>query len=551
MQRLSIARPSIWFPILTLVLTALHLYVWTLPRTPTPIPEPNTPEALWWGLWPVTYLPGWVVGLGVGLVLVTLVVGLWRHGWIGWLGEWDGRVIGLLVIGGLVVGFYLLPVVHTRWGDAYILSKALALDDPALRLTHSWQAPLDVRLHSQLWITFHERFGWEDAMPIYHLLSPIAGLLYLLAAVGISRQLTPIPRWMPCALLTSIGVMQLFFGYIENYSFAAAGILLYLWLGLRVLKRQSPLWLAALALAVTNALHPSTLVYGLSLLYLGWHLSQQNAVDRGQKAEGSGDGSRITRVPPGRASRITHHAFHILIPMFLIGGGTILMMELDGHGIGALLTTDRPGGGDARWLVPLWETSTRWEQYTLFSWPHLRDMINQQLLVAPIVLPGIGLLLVDRFAGALRHWLIGWFAPPQSPLNQSTNQLPTLFLTLATLPHLLLTWLWNPDYGGQRDWDLFSLAAIPLTVLFAQLLARRWAQMGQGRTAPTDGSPEIDATQADDGSSTTEWADTSVERRTERSALRRELAGLIPLLVLQYLHTAAWIYQNTLPWEWP
>ena len=29
------------------------------------------------------------------------------------------------------------------------------------------------------------------------------------------------------------------------------------------------------------------------------------------------------------------------------------------------------------------------------------------------------------------------------------------------------------------------------------------------------------------------------------------LAGFAPLIVLQALHTAAWVYQNTLPWAWP
>lgn len=532
MQRLS-RHSSILFPLLTLMLLALHLYVWTLPRTPTPIPEPNTPEAHWWGLWPVTYLPGWAMAVGVGLVLLALVVSVWWPAWIERVGErgWEWG-IGLLVIGGLVIGFYLLPVVHTRWGDAYILTKALALDDPALRLTHSWQAPLDVRLHSQLWITFHERFGWNDAMPVYHLLSPVAGLVYLLAAVGISRQLNPLPHWIPFALLTSIGVMQLFFGYIENYSFAAAGILLYLWLGLRVLKHQSPLWLAALALAVTNALHPSTLVYGLSLLYLGWYRSRDEIGN-------TRDASRITlRQSSGQA----HHGLQITLPMLLIGGGTILMMELGGHGIGALLTTDRPGGGDARWLVPLWETSTRWEQYTLLSWPHLRDMINQQLLVAPIVLPGILLVLCDY---VLRDYVLR----DKDSRNHAvrSTQHTTTFLSLAALPHLLLTWLWNPDYGGQRDWDLFSLAAIPLTVLFAWLLASRWASPPRDPGAPTGNSPDDHATERDATPSKEESAVASVER----SLLRRELAGLFPLLVLQYLHTAAWIYQNTLPWEWP
>ncbi|MEZ4580239.1 MAG: hypothetical protein R3A10_01065 [Caldilineaceae bacterium] len=58
----------------------------------------------------------------------------------------------------------------------------------------------------------------------------------------------------------------------------------------------------------------------------------------------------------------------------------------------ALLTSDRPGGGDARWLVPLFVTTACWEQYTMLSWLHLRDRLNQQLLVAPVVLPALAAL---------------------------------------------------------------------------------------------------------------------------------------------------------------
>ncbi|MEZ4555040.1 MAG: hypothetical protein R2854_01060 [Caldilineaceae bacterium] len=78
------------------------------------------------------------------------------------------------------------------------------------------------------------------------------------------------PAWLTYGLLVSLGLLQLFFGYVENYSFAAVGVLAYLWLGLRVPAGASPLWLAATVLAVTNATHPSTIVLAPSLLYLGW-----------------------------------------------------------------------------------------------------------------------------------------------------------------------------------------------------------------------------------------------------------------------------------------
>ena len=83
------------------------------------------------------------------------------------------------------------------------------------------------------------------------------------------------------------------------------------------------------------------------------------------------------------------------------------------------------------------------------------------------------------------------------------------FLLIATVCYELFVWLWNPDYGGQRDWDLFSLSTIPSTLLLAWLLPRRL---------------------------------------TELRLLR---AAVWPLILFQALHTAAFVYQNTLPWQWP
>jgi hypothetical protein len=165
-------------------------------------------------------------------------------------------------------------------------------------------------------------------------------------------------------------------------------------------------------------------------------------------------------------------------------------MEAGGHGLAAFLTSDRPGGSDASWFVPLWGTRSRWETYTLVSWWHLRDLVNQMLLVAPVVLPSLFVLMLAA-RGIYEE--------------QGDSR---RFLAIAALFHLLLIGVWNPDYGGQRDWDLFSLAWIPTTL----------------------------------------WL-LSVARATLNDASL--FRGFVPLVVLQALHTAAWVYQNTQPWAWP
>ena len=385
--------------VVALILLGLHLYVRTLPPTPEPIPPPDSAEAAWWGFWPVTYLPAWAVLAGVIAVVGAIAVYWFVGGKTNAGGVERGftRLLWLLlwlISLTLVVAFFLFPIGHTRWGDAFMLAKGIAYPDPALRLVDSWQAPLDVALHSRLWANFHAGFGWEDAMPVYRLLSPIAGALYLLVLLRLSRRPLLAPGWLPYALFATLGLMQLFFGYVENYSFAAAGVLAYLWLGLAVIEGRRPLWLAATVLALTHATHPSTIVLTPSLLYLGGHLLY------GARGTAVTSTSRPSPLAPPRNQTFLAIVLQIALPMVLIGGATFLWMEANGHGVAALLSTDRPGGGDARWFVPLFATTTRWEHYTMFSWPHLRDWLNGQLLVAPIVLPALavvgGAWLIDR-----------------------------------------------------------------------------------------------------------------------------------------------------------
>lgn len=461
-----------------LLLLGLHLYVYTLPRTPTPLPAATDPEAAWWGLWPVTYAPAWAVAAGALAVLLSMAWGWWRLLTPRPLPTW-GRGVALLATGALLAAFFLFPIAHTRWGDAYILAHAIAWPDPSLRLTHSWQAPLDVWLHSQVWLALGPRLGWATAIPVYRLLSPLAGALYLAALLALARDRRFAPGWLTLALGASLGVIQLFFGYIENYAFAAAGILGFLWLGRRVVQGRSPLWHAAAVLALTQATHPSAVVLSPALLYLGWVTWRRESAGRG----GTTAGVRVV--------------LQIGAPMLLVAGATLALMEAGGHGLAVWVTTDRPGGGDARWFVPLWATATRWEAYTLLSWPHLRDLLNQLLLVAPVVLPSLLWL-------AAQPVLPGAPRPPLERGESATRHM----LALAALGHLLLITVWNPDYGGQRDWDLFSLAWIPVTLWLLSV--------AQGKLTA-----------------------------------RAIWAGFAPLALLQTLHTAAWVYQNTLPWQWP
>ena len=46
------------------------------------------------------------------------------------------------------------------------------------------------------------------------------------------------------------------------------------------------------------------------------------------------------------------------------------------------------------------------------------------------------------------------------------------FLGAISALYLLFTWLWNPDYGGRKDWDLFAPSAFVYSLLAGYLLVR-------------------------------------------------------------------------------
>jgi len=481
--------------LLCLILIALHLLT------------PLLPEEHAWGLWPYTYLPPLWRGLLAGVVSLTylpcyasivcrvspVAYGLSRIAHRAWrrlllaisdtrLAICDMQCAHCLFFAVVALAFaplfWLGRIVHTRWGDAYILVNGIP--HPDVRLTYNWQAPLDIFLHAKVWALGQRLFGWTDAMPAYEVLSTVAGVGFVFVlcwlADGLGRNRTE--KLLIFGLVASLGTMQLFFGYIESYTIICVGILVYLWLALRCLQGEgqvsslgqvsdlSLLWPASV-LALTHGFHPSTLVLQPSLWYLGWTLWRQGKV-RGAVAVAK-----------------------VLLPSVVVGLGVLALMQAGGHGLDAFLGEDFPGGGDHRWLVPLLRTTSRWEHYTMFSWAHLLDVVNEQLLTAPVVLPT--LMLIWVFARRRLDW--GHHA--------------LRFLLLAAGCYLFLTLVWNPDYGGRRDWDLFAPASLPLTLLAAYVLPRALP---------------------------------------ERVALR---AAAWALIAVQVMHTAAWVYQNTQPWFWP
>ncbi|NJN98654.1 MAG: hypothetical protein HC875_33465 [Anaerolineales bacterium] len=146
--------------------------------------------------------------------------------------------------------------------------------------------------------------------------------------------------------------------------------------------------------------------------------------------------------------------------------------------------------------MPLFEIDPAWQKYqpyTMFSAAHLLDWLNVHLLISPVGLPLLALIAIAHFRFGLPLF--------ERPAERDF----AYFLTVMAAMYVLLTWLWNPDYGGRKDWDLFAPSAFVYTLLAAFL-----------------------------------W----VRAITDRAKLAQ--ASLF-LLAVSLLHTAAWIFANTHP----
>jgi len=434
-------------------------------------------EEIAWGLWPATYLPS-----PLRILLALAALGL------AWGGDrlWQAlpganaalaRVrftspsvrLAISLLAGAC--FYIFRIRHLGWGDAKLLVKGLA--DP-YRLTYVWQAPLDVFLHAKGWQLGNALFGWPDPVPVYRILSTAAGVAFVWVLTGLAAGLgrNRAERAAAVGLVLTLGTMQLFFGYVENYSLMTLGVLIYAYLALRRLRGEIALVWPAIALAVTHAFHPSTIILAPSLLYLAF---APTPVGQAPQPGLQGNGRHPGDVPRTGVWRIdARSVLSVAVPYGLVFAGVVALMTSGDHGLDALMGVDFPGGGDRIWFVPLFEITTKWQHYTMFSVGHLVDIVNQQLLVAPMVWPSL--------------ILIALLACRRLPREDATGR----FLLVMAGCHLLLTLVWNADYGGQKDWDLFSPAALPAALLLAWALPRALAE----RTAFRAGAWAIIATQA-------------------------------------------------------
>ena len=329
----------------------------------------------------------------------------------------------------------LLPFGAALW---FLRARTQLLGDGAVWLAtvRSSQHPMfSEPLFAALWHAFARlvrKTGHAPDAVSMSLFSMLCGGIAAVLLAGIALEIVPSrTRWLvPLGLLLTLGVSQLYFGYIESYPLAAVFLLLYLWLALRRVRGVDPAWVSGAALALAISAH-------LSAMYLVPSYVVLVALEK--------------RPLPQKLLSLALPIAFLALLLFVLGY--------------------RP----AQWQAPLhaatsgmregFEGVTIHRPYGFFSYGHLSDVANVLFLAIPVPV----LLLLGWAAGQPR----------------SARPLPRALAVLAAaaLPGLLLSiWLMTPVAPAQ-DWDLMSVLLLPAAVFAVAASRRLWEGPPRARVA--------------------------------------------------------------------
>jgi hypothetical protein len=297
-------------------------------------------------------------------------------------------------------------------------------------------------IHGTLYRWTRVLWGWS-VPDVYVLTSLLMGALYVTLSAALSDLLgrDRFEKTMLFGLLVTLAIIQFGFGYLENYTLVTVALLALFWQMVRCLKGQgSPVVVVALWV-LACACHLQAVLVGPAVLYTvvrAWRAISEPSV-RWRQIGLTILGGLLPLV--------------ILFSLFLVGGYRISSM-LEGGWI---------QGNAGLLFVPLRSETT----YTLFSLRHLANLVNEHLLVAPVVLPLFVWVLL-RYRRRI---------PWRDPV--------LWMLVLGMVGLLVFASTLHPDLGAAMDWDLFAPSVLPYTLLTGWLFVRAVPSGEEKRYAAT------------------------------------------------------------------
>lgn len=413
------------------------------------------PPAREWRLWGINHLAFYATPVRLAalvLIAAAFVPSITRPVYdglrripdaLGGGGSRSGVVILLLSIASVFL-FYELRAATNLLGDGQLIvqsfqaaakgNQKVVMRSVHAILTTEFIAPGTTLLYYWVVQVATTSFKQEVAHALVFLPCVLGGV-FVYVVLRLVRDLSARPAvraWLLVLALFASSI-QLFFGYIENYSAIFVSLALYVIAGFLALHRRVGWWVPVALLVVSIYLHVQSLVFLPSLVYV---LVWRGTLKRGRALR--------RYALPGIA---------LLSVAGAIAGRSVKIL--------------------GKFYLPFEANA---DSYGVVSPGHLGDMANEIVLLLPIVLFVIAVWHAGKAArgeGA---------SPSKGDGEWVTRPREWRFVALILLACFLYMTLFKPEIGMARDWDLFTMTSLGLVPLVL-LAVNRWLRYARPSTA--------------------------------------------------------------------
>lgn len=319
--------------------------------------------------------------------------------------KWSAVAIAALVI------FWLGRLPIFLMGDSYSIIENIGNDLPVI---FKWSEIGAIYLADSVAQILPIK-GSKLGEYAYGIISVVSGAatVYLFCALAFELSNRAAGRMLIFCLSIFAGWMVLFFGYTENYPVLWPFMTAYIYFGVRYLNHKGNLIPPTLMLLLALILHMQVIFFLISYPVL--------VAARGRGAQLY---HRFKKRLWGAAALAAIAAAVIFVQKYQ----SSLELRL--------------------YIIPFLKGRPSYPDYYLFSTAHLLDIVNQLLLLAPL----LPLLIVLGRRG--------WRSLYKDKIN--------VFLMLLSLGGFCFLFILDPKLGMARDWDLFALCGLPPMLLFAR-----------------------------------------------------------------------------------
>jgi hypothetical protein len=258
----------------------------------------------------------------------------------------------------------------------------------------------------------------------------LGGLLILLLGTVVTGNFArgELRLWLLVLALASAS-MELFFGYIENYTTPTLLLAVYVVLAFRALHGRGPAWLSIVPLGMACYAHVQSILFVPSFVYL-----------------------MLWTIAPSRRPALLRYWTTTFTALAIIGVMVApVMVKM------------------RKFYVPLGFSN---EKYAILSPHHLTDIVNELFMLIPI-LPVVGTMAwLGRNAERASGREARDARATRTPTEWFTHPAEWQFVATILVPCALYILFFHPAIGMPRDWDLFTMMTTALVPFILLVLNR-------------------------------------------------------------------------------